>query len=339
MPYVHARLSQKETVALKMKRNVECVLYNEYWLPDDVWWLILSWYDVGHILLKLHGISKTWASVIEKRMRKIGFNWCYGCRVSDALLQRVPNLTRLSLFYSDRISVDGLKLFGSLTRLDITDDMGTLGEDDLLHLTNLTRLSLKGSYQIPQSNKLVALSLQENTIVSLRDILRLTALRHLKLSDPCSNIDASYLSRLTALDSLTVSMLDVCDDSFVGLTNLTRLKLLNMNRSFTDAGLSMLTNLKALTTSGMTAELTGSCLTQLPALTSLYAWHEDFPEAELSSLTTLEKLYWNKCHTSDLQNLTRLRKLCVLHTLRGDKSLLTVLPNLRKVKIAKYVSI
>ena len=314
----------------QMKRD------DEYWLPDDVWWLILSFIPAEEQLLQMPCVSKAWASLVAANMDVLDLIDSYAYRnhkgpyLHDALFERVPNLRTLSLNYPDKVTSVGLSWMTGLTKLHLFG-LTKLTTRALLHLTGLVHLSIDNNYELPVAHNLTSLSMDGNWLVSRETLQCFTALRSLELG-ATGSITSTDVVFFTDLDSLSLNIPDVYDDTLKGLTNLTKLELREMSPFLTDAAIIPLTKLKTLTLCDASPSFTGSCLIHLPALTSLRAWDEHLHAlVALSQLTTLEKLYWRESHHAELVMLTRLRTLHIYRSFHVTEELFTTLPNLRNL--------
>lgn len=290
----------------------------ESFLPDEAWWLILSYVIPESLLTCAYTVCKTWGRCIRANTQTYA---CAGrLRINDSLLARMPMITTLRVMsHGFQCTSKGLATLSALTALKLPDLRRSphLGEDLLLSLhryTKLTCLFLSGDYRMPlcvAMPNLLAFEAVYNTFLTDGVMASFTALQSLSLFK-CHITDKS-LEALTGLTSLSLtyplSTSSVTNNSLMKLTLLTHLKIIGLEcsvdvspltglRSLTgddlrhDEDLLFLTELRVLDLSNYCLHITSAFLTSLAHLSSLTVYDltldRSITRQDLTTLTCLE---------------------------------------------------
>ena len=167
----------------------------------------------------------------------------YGCPISNegiAKLVALQSLESLTLRSSSQLTISGLNALDGLSRL-VHLHAHALGEDETpLNIGKLTRLEY------------LMLSCGKNATFHDRDLACLTNLKRLKwvqlgsLDLAITDIGLERLAGLIAMDRLILGGSGITDRGLASLTKMSKLDLLNIKGTFTDAGVQHLGGLKGL---------------------------------------------------------------------------------------------
>lgn len=265
----------------------------------------------------------------------------YEIQITDTGIEDLTNLKSLSLNHTCKITHEGISTLTNLTDLSlvfIRNSFDTLplknlkklylnnvevSDATLLHLANLTDLSLRNIYTI--------------TDEGIKDLTNLTSLH---LWDwqryPKLKINAQGIRQLPKL--INLSLCQTGERINIGistLTNLTSLHLETERGPITDRDLSPLTALRKLSLRGMLA-LTGEAFHPLTNLTSLDFAVTPGVEGGVYFLTNLTHLSFDSTlspiNEQALTNLQKLRKINIADETKGFTGWsLHLLPSLTQV--------
>lgn len=268
-------------------------------LPNEMWWLILSWLKPKRAITHAYATCKTWACLIEENMTN--FSGVCRLRLYDFLLARMPALRRLEVVsFGFHCTVNGLAMLSGLTELKVSDIRTSHG------MTKYALLSLP----------------------------RYTNLKSLILTDeyhPRSCIAMMHLPVHPAQDD------NFIDDSVLA-SSFTRLERLSLCQcAITDESVRMLTNLRSLSLLGVSDRplVTADSLINLSLLThlELYAWERTLNVSSLTTLRSLKTRYPIEDVKAELLPLTELRTLDVPNYLHMSRAFLTSLAHLSSLSV------
>lgn len=215
-------------------------------LPDEVWWLILSYVVPESILICAYTVCKTWGRVIRGSMTS--YTTSCRMRLNDDVLARMPMLRRLDVQTVSFCCTDsGLAMLSGLTALKLPGLIRArrVSSDVLVSLpghTKLTILDISGNYRVPSIPNLLELRASANVCMDDSVVSHFTTLRSLYLCDcPVTDNSIALLTNLTSL-SLTRCR-HITNKSLYNLSLLTRLELIGPDDRI---DVSSLTKLRSL---------------------------------------------------------------------------------------------
>jgi len=299
-------------------------------LPDEVWWLSLSYVTPESVLICGYIVCKTWQRSI--RANTLTYTSGHWPRINDSLLERMPMITTLRVMsYGFQCTAKGLAMLSALRVLKLPDLRRSphLSEDLLLSLPRYTKLSslfLSGNYRMPlytEMPNLLAFEAVHNTFLTDSVIASFTALQSLSLFK--CHITDKVVGMLTGLTSLTLTYplnsSFVSNNSLINLTLLTHLEIIGLEGSVNvspltglrslkrddlveDEELLLLSELRVLDLPYYYLYMTNTLLTSLAHLSSLtvygLALDRSIARQDLTRLTHLE--FDNQCYNTKNAN-------------------------------------